>query len=205
VDAAAGVLSLLTFGAAARLGASAPKVVEAASALGKVSRAAALVDLLAHGVALGYEAYLDVASGRVPWEEVAGAAVLAAGPVAERVRAVAALLAGGGAVALFLGEPLPEARSSPRRSTPRPLPMGTTPSASWMVLSRPFPPTPRRPPRRVTSAWLAPLSTWAGSLGARRGAAISNWPRWPPLAPRLLGPCLRWGTSMWPLGRGSLA
>ena len=61
--------------------------------------------MVAHGALLGWEAYTDLASGRVSWEVIADAALLASGPVTARVKPLAALLAGGGAVMLFLGEP----------------------------------------------------------------------------------------------------
>ncbi|MEM3325931.1 MAG: hypothetical protein QXK63_00615, partial [Thermoproteus sp.] len=108
---AGGVLTVLTFGdyGAVRLGGrSAAEAVAAASDLARAARALRLVQwaaLLANGAALGYDAYLKAASGEVPWEEIADAAVLAAGPVVQRARAVSALLAAGSGVMLFLGEP----------------------------------------------------------------------------------------------------
>jgi hypothetical protein len=112
-DVAAGVYSLFATGGSllgVRLGESAAKAsssaVRLAGRLAAAGRAVAYADLLAHGVLLGWDAYLDVSSGRAPWGEVADAALLAAGPAAARVRPLAAVLAGGGAVMLYLGEPL---------------------------------------------------------------------------------------------------
>ena len=112
-DVAAGVYSLFATGGSllgVKLGESAAKAsssaVRLAGRLAAAGRAIAYVDLLAHGVLLGWDAYLDVSSGRIPWGEVADAALLAAGPVAARVKPLAAVLAGGGAVMLYLGEPL---------------------------------------------------------------------------------------------------
>jgi hypothetical protein len=109
----AGVYSLFATGGSllgVKLGESAAKAsssaVRLAGRLAAAGRAVAYADLLAHGVLLGWDAYLDVSSGRIPWEEVADAALLAAGPVAARVKPLAAVLAGGGAVMLYLGESL---------------------------------------------------------------------------------------------------
>jgi hypothetical protein len=111
-DVAAGVYSLFATGGSllgVRLGESAAKAsssaVRLAGRLAAVGRAVAYADLLAHGVLLGWDVYLDVSSGRAPWGG-ADAALLAAGPVAARVKPLAAVLAGGGAVMLYLGEPL---------------------------------------------------------------------------------------------------
>ncbi|MEZ0319674.1 MAG: hypothetical protein ABWK05_06770, partial [Pyrobaculum sp.] len=109
--AAGGVLTVLSVGdyGAVRLGAkSAAEAAASASKLAKAARALRVLgwtDLLAHGAALGYDAYLKAASGEVLWEDIASAAVLAAGPVVQRARAVSVLLAAGSGVMLFLGEP----------------------------------------------------------------------------------------------------
>ncbi|MGC8584379.1 MAG: hypothetical protein ACP5MH_11740, partial [Thermoproteus sp.] len=111
-DAAVGGLMILSGGftvyiklgkSAAEAGSAALKI---ARGLQAAAKAAALADLLAHGALLGWDAYLDAASGRLPLEEIAQGAVLAAGPAAARIKPLAAALAGGGAVMLYLGKPL---------------------------------------------------------------------------------------------------
>ncbi|MEM1692463.1 MAG: hypothetical protein QXK45_07310, partial [Thermofilaceae archaeon] len=114
-----GLLTIATGGeyVAAKLGGRAAAEAAAralvsriASAAGKAARAALWADLVLHGALLEWEAYVDFASGRASWEVVADAAILASGPVTARVKPLAAALASGGAVMLFLGEPFDAAQ-----------------------------------------------------------------------------------------------
>lgn len=81
------------------------KALELARGMGRVAKALALVDTLAHFGYLGYEIYTEVVSGNIHWDKVAFAALIAGGPVLQRSRAVALALATGSGVMLFLGEP----------------------------------------------------------------------------------------------------
>lgn len=81
------------------------KALEIWQKFSRFSKSVIYLDLLAHGVLLGWDAYLEAASGRIPWREIADAALIAGGPALQRSRTMAALLAGGSGVMLFLGEP----------------------------------------------------------------------------------------------------
>ncbi|MEM3835493.1 hypothetical protein [Pyrobaculum sp.] len=115
LDAAAGFVLMTTgVGELAKAAGGAAKASEKAleiwRKLSRPIKAVLYLDLLANGVLLGWDAYQEAASGQIPWREIADAALMAGGPVLQRSRLMASLLASGSGVMLFLGEPFDAAQ-----------------------------------------------------------------------------------------------